>query len=100
MGQVIQDEMPQIQNMVAAKDVFQDNVNEDGFVEIQLSEPQEEVIKCQKSDSKNNTLKRKNSKKKKEMLEKKFDNEVDQALYEIQMMEQETKHKSNTVDKK
>ena len=51
------------------------------------------------TNSKSNTLKRRPSKKKKESVEKKFNDEIDQALHEIKLMELEATRKLSSEQK-
>ncbi|XP_023348442.1 uncharacterized protein LOC111717154 isoform X2 [Eurytemora carolleeae] len=69
----------------------------DTFVEI-LSESAADIDKSQ--SSKNATLKRRLSKKKKEVVEKKFKDDIDQALHEIMVMEEELRARENSIKSK
>merc|ERR1712130_660838 len=60
-------------------------------------ENSDETMDKTKSLEKRNSMKRRNSKKKKDSEpEKKFKDDIDQALHEIQLMEKESQSKSNT----
>merc|ERR1712192_390821 len=71
--------------------------------EVSANDPKEnsfrsdETVSKTKSLEKRNSMKRRNSKKKKDSEpEKKFKDDIDQALHEIQLMEKESQSKSNT----
>ena len=80
-----------------SKEAHYKPIASDEFVEI-LSESAADIDKSQ--SSKNATLKRRLSKKKKEVVEKKFKDDIDQALHEIMVMEEELRTKENSIKSK
>ena len=72
-------------------------IESDKYVEI-LSESTADNDNSQ--SSKNATLKRRLSKKKKEVVEKKFKDDIDQALHEIMVMEEELRARENSIKSK
>ena len=95
---MVQDEMPEIPDATSVQDTLQkvniaadSEIVEDGFVEVQLSEPNP-ISDRTTSSSRHSSIKRRPSKKKKESSTvKKVGDEIDQALHEIEILDQSEK---------
>ena len=98
---MVQDEMPEIPDATSVQDTLQkvniaadSEIVEDGFVEVQLSEPNP-ISDRTTSSSRHSSIKRRPSKKKKESSTvKKVGDEIDQALHEIEILDQSEKKRN------